>query len=100
MLHKADDVKINGKNGCVVADSEIDDKEAQEALEPIPIPVEYLCPITLEMMENPVVAADGHSYERTAFVRWVTMGKKTSPFTGKRLEHTNFIPNQRLKTLI
>jgi hypothetical protein len=27
------------------------------------VPAEFICPITLEMMNNPVVASDGHSYE-------------------------------------
>ena len=29
-------------------------------------PNEYLCPITCDLMEDPVLAADGHSYERSA----------------------------------
>ena len=30
------------------------------------IPEDYLCPITQELMEDPVIAADGHSNERAA----------------------------------
>lgn len=37
---------------------------------------DYLCPITKEMMENPVVAADGHSYEYSAIHEWLSRGKK------------------------
>lgn len=31
----------------------------------------YFCPITIEIMEDPVIAADGHSYERAAIVEWL-----------------------------
>ena len=34
-------------------------------------PKDYLCPITLEIMIVPVVAADGHSYEREAIREWL-----------------------------
>jgi hypothetical protein len=30
----------------------------------------YFCPISMEMMEDPVVAADGHSYERAEIEKW------------------------------
>ena len=29
-----------------------------------------LCPITYEIMEDPVIAYDGHSYERKAIKEW------------------------------
>jgi len=31
---------------------------------------DWLCPITLLLMTNPVVAADGHSYEKSAIEGW------------------------------
>ena len=30
-----------------------------------------ICPITHEVMEDPVVCADGHSYERAAITQWL-----------------------------
>lgn len=30
----------------------------------------YLCPITTEVMEDPVIAGDGYTYERTAIEQW------------------------------
>ena len=56
-------------------------------------PLEFLCPITHEVMDDPVVAADGHSYERASVAHWLEQ-KKTSPITGKILPskalNTNF----------
>lgn len=48
-------------------------------------PSEFLCPITHELMKDPVTCADGHSYEREALVHWVQqLGNETSPLTGQR----------------
>jgi SUMO ligase MMS21 Smc5/6 complex component len=32
---------------------------------------EITCPITLRIMEDPVMAADGHTYERSAIQEWI-----------------------------
>ena len=45
---------------------------------------EFLCPITFEIMQDPVVAADGHSYERSAITKWMQT-KDNSPRTGEAL---------------
>jgi hypothetical protein len=48
-------------------------------------PDAFVCPITHEAMEKPVVAADGHSYERAAITQWLTPltngGTARSPMT-------------------
>jgi hypothetical protein len=36
-------------------------------------------------MQNPVMAADGHTYEKESIIRWFESGHKTSPMTGLRL---------------
>ena len=48
-------------------------------------PPEFFCPITREVMEVPVVlVGDGHTYERSAIVRWLTI-RATSPMTNESL---------------
>ena len=42
------------------------------------VPEEIVCPITHEIMLDPVVAADAHTYERKAIETWLQQ-KKTSP---------------------
>ena len=49
----------------------------------------YICPITLERMCVPVIAADGFTYERSAIQEWFHGGKNISPTTG-----TNSVLNQ------
>jgi hypothetical protein len=43
-------------------------------------------------MVDPVVAADGFTYERDAIVQWLK-GRDTSPRTGQPLDHKILIPN-------
>ena len=57
------------------------------------------CPITLEVMVDPVIASDGHSYEREAIQRWFST-HRTSPLTGRIMPNQTLIPNHRLRTLI
>jgi len=52
----------------------------------------YLCPITREVMKDPVMCSDGHSYERYAIERWLQSSRK-SPKTNEVLSSTILIPN-------
>ena len=45
----------------------------------------------MEIMEEPVVAADGHHYEKAMIEHWLAQGKTTSPRTNEPLEHTILI---------
>lgn len=61
----------------------------------------FLCPITQEVMRDPVVAADGHSYERTAITHWLHgLRRLTSPVTNLSLPSLALLPNYALKQAI
>ena len=64
------------------------------------VPDGYVCPITVEVMEDPCIAADGNSYERRAIQAWFDRGKRTSPKTNEELPHTFLVPNNNLKSAI
>jgi len=64
------------------------------------IPDEFLCPITRELMSDPVIASDGFTYERSSITSWIRAGKDTSPMTNIPLQQTEFIPNRSLKSAI
>ena len=55
------------------------------------------CPITYKAMRDPVVTADGHSYERAAIERWLAQ-QDTSPLTGEKLPHKQLLPNYAIKS--
>ncbi|KDO32118.1 hypothetical protein SPRG_03336 [Saprolegnia parasitica CBS 223.65] len=59
----------------------------------------FTCAITHEVMTDPVVTADGQSYERAAIERWLT-DHDTSPATNQRLPSRALLPNVALKKAI
>ena len=58
-----------------------------------------ICARRLELMDDPVIAADGHSYERSSIEDWFRH-HKTSPKTNEKLESKHLTPNHTLKSLI
>ena len=81
---------------------------------------EFICPITYELMREPIVASDGHTYEKSAIEKWLktrylldttptsteshvtdflVIISKTSPRIGEPID-TTLIPNHNLKKLI
>ena len=62
-------------------------------------PSEYMCPITLSMMADPVVANDGHSYERAAIAHWLAT-HNTSPQTREPMVSRELVPNHALRARI
>ena len=59
----------------------------------------FTCSISQEVMEDPVVAADGFSYERSSIVGWLA-GHSTSPLTNEELAHKMLTPNRNLRSNI
>ena len=59
----------------------------------------YLCPITHELMKDPVVCGDGFTYERAAIEAWLRNKKHpVSPMTGEPVDPKAIIPNHSLKS--
>ncbi|XP_030450965.1 U-box domain-containing protein 14 [Syzygium oleosum] len=64
------------------------------------IPDDFRCPISLELMKDPVIVSTGQTYERLCIQRWLDAGHKTCPKTQQTLLHTALTPNYVLKSLI
>ena len=64
------------------------------------IPDEFRCPISLDLMKDPVIVASGHTYDRNSIAQWINSGHHTCPKSGKRLIHTSLIRNYALKSLV
>jgi len=58
-----------------------------------------ICPITRGVFEDPVVAADGFTYERSAIEQWLRANSR-SPQTNQPLPHRNLVPNITLRAQI
>ena len=58
-----------------------------------------MCPITDEILRDPVVASDGHTYERRAITEWFARSA-TSPITNLAVDHTHLTPNHNARAQV
>ena len=63
-------------------------------------PQEYFCPLTREIMLDPVQTADGETYERAAIEKRFEQGDITSPKTNAKLASSTLTPHNQLKRSI
>ncbi|XP_015066698.1 U-box domain-containing protein 17 [Solanum pennellii] len=66
----------------------------------ISVPKDFCCPISLDLMRDPVIVATGQTYDRASISRWMEEGHCTCPKTGQLLDHTRLVPNRALRNLI
>ncbi|CAD5170114.1 unnamed protein product [Musa acuminata subsp. malaccensis] len=64
------------------------------------VPDDYRCPISLELMGDPVIVSTGQTYEREFIKKWLEAGHNTCPKTQQRLSSTSLTPNYVLRSLI
>ncbi|XP_058762631.1 U-box domain-containing protein 19-like [Vicia villosa] len=85
-------------------DQNSDQSEARISTEIISItclnPDDFRCPISLELMTDPVTISTGQTYDRASIYKWLKAGNKTCPKTGENLNSTELVPNTTLKKLI
>jgi hypothetical protein len=62
-------------------------------------PEAYICPISTSIMSDPVVTADGNTYDRQGIERWFQT-KDTSPLTNERLSDKTLRPNRLLRNQV
>ncbi|XP_018856063.2 E3 ubiquitin-protein ligase PUB23-like [Juglans regia] len=64
-------------------------------------PYDFLCPISIELMKDPVTISTGVSYERKNIEKWFFAYKKTTcPATMQSIKNFDITPNHTLKRLI
>ncbi|CAG9464369.1 unnamed protein product [Pedinophyceae sp. YPF-701] len=64
-------------------------------------PSAFVCPITHDLMVDPVMLDTGHTYDRVPIERWLAQGNNTCPVTGQRLRDTaELIPNHALRNAL
>ncbi|XP_028783010.1 U-box domain-containing protein 14 [Neltuma alba] len=91
------------KNCVLNENPEVDPREGEKISvkhrSPV-IPDDFRCPISLELMKDPVIVSTGQTYERSCIQKWLDAGNKTCPKTQQTLLHTALTPNYALKSLI
>lgn len=66
----------------------------------VQIPYHFRCPISLELMRDPVIVGTGQTYDRPSIESWVATGNTTCPVTRLPLTDFTLIPNHTLRRLI
>ncbi|XP_040999816.1 U-box domain-containing protein 14-like [Juglans microcarpa x Juglans regia] len=91
------------KDWVLMANPQFDTSEGERGLikhrSPV-IPDDFRCPISLELMRDPVIVSTGQTYERSCIQKWLDAGHKTCPKTQQTLLHAALTPNYVLKSLI
>lgn len=81
-------------------DEKLDLKKMIQQLDLIDVPFVFICPISLEPMQDPVTLCTGQTYERSNIVKWFSMGHFTCPITMQELWDDSLTPNSTLHHLI
>ncbi|KAG1330234.1 U-box domain-containing protein 17 [Cocos nucifera] len=64
------------------------------------IPKDFCCPISLDLMRDPVTVSTGQTYDRSFITQWIDEGHCTCPNSGQMLTHNRLVPNRALRGLI
>lgn len=79
--------------------TKVDFQEEKSETE-INIPNHFRCPISLDLMKDPVILSSGITYDRENIERWVEAGNKTCPVTNQVLQSFGQIPNHAIRKMI
>ncbi|XP_022143575.1 U-box domain-containing protein 3 [Momordica charantia] len=66
----------------------------------VSVPSYFRCPLSLELMLDPVIVASGQTYDRSSIQKWIDSGLTICPNTHQTLTHTNLIPNYTVRAMI
>ncbi|XVF55867.1 hypothetical protein PTKIN_Ptkin06aG0070800 [Pterospermum kingtungense] len=70
-------------------------------MEEIDVPPFFICPISLEIMKDPVTVSTGITYNRESIEKWLFSGKNTTcPVTKQVIADCELTPNHTLRRLI
>jgi hypothetical protein len=64
------------------------------------VPKHFICPISLEIMRDPVMNKGGQNYDRRSILQWLQRGNKSCPLTRQPLAPSQLAPNCALWKII
>ncbi|KAL3630396.1 hypothetical protein CASFOL_023380 [Castilleja foliolosa] len=77
-----------------------DKKEASISDMELTIPCHFRCPISLDLMKDPVSLSTGITYDRESIEKWIDSGHATCPVTNQPLRSFDQIPNHAIRKMI
>lgn len=95
------DLDVSAKDGILGGGVEkLDLRKMIEELDLCDVPSVFICPISLEPMQDPVTLCTGQTYERSNILKWFSLGHLTCPTTMQELWDESITPNKTLCHLI
>ncbi|XP_022751180.1 U-box domain-containing protein 30-like [Durio zibethinus] len=91
---------VGGEVIAAAVGEKLDLKKMIEELDIPEIPSVFICPISLEPMQDPVTLCTGQTYERSNILKWFNLGHYTCPTTMQELWDDSITPNRTLYHLI
>ncbi|XP_054790190.1 U-box domain-containing protein 30 [Prosopis cineraria] len=94
---------LGGVDGGIVgagAAEKLDLGKMIQELDLSEVPSVFICPISLEPMQDPVTLCTGQTYERSNILKWFNLGHLTCPTTMQELWDDSITPNTTLYRLI
>ncbi|XVF72320.1 hypothetical protein PTKIN_Ptkin12aG0111800 [Pterospermum kingtungense] len=68
--------------------------------EALSCPEEFRCPLSKELMRDPVILSSGQTYDRPFIQKWLSAGNRTCPRTQQVLSYTVLTPNHLIREMI
>lgn len=100
---KSNDTKTMTSSPCHDEISQISSKVEIARIFGVTVPDEYICPITLEVMEHPMLTRYGFHFERSAIIGWLQQSGRlnnTCPLTRKPLSLRDIVSDNALRKKI
>ncbi len=105
--HSAAMAEDYGPVGAVALEDEEDEEDEEDDEQTVAYkqnetdiyPQGMICPLTHQIITDPVIDPEGNSYESSAIIEWLAK-KQESPLTRSPLGVDELIPNRNLKDLI
>ncbi|WCJ35748.1 U-box domain-containing protein 21 [Euphorbia peplus] len=88
------------ENREVSKNHEVSKKLEEVAKKEFIIPDHFICPISLDLMKDPVTLSSGITCDRESLEAWLEDGNVTCPVTDQVLTSFDQIPNHSLQKLI
>ncbi|KAM1095880.1 hypothetical protein EV1_010747 [Malus domestica] len=104
-----DDYRVETADEAIRALSYLKDLKSKKSLSfklhgggggTVVIPKEFRCPISGELMADPVVLATGETFDRPFIQRWFNEGHRTCPQTKQVISHTVLTPNHLVREMV
>jgi hypothetical protein len=61
------------------------------------VPATFICPLSMQVMIQPLVSRSGIHFERSAILLWLAEGSGLCPVTGDSLRPSDLVPDKRME---